>query len=482
VKLDSNGNVLWNRSYYFGASSSITGLNKDSDGNIYSAGAWLNTSHFDWFVMKTDSEGYYTTSLALNSTFVMNSATAILLQKSASGSIFNSSVNSSAGCGLSINDTDSYTVRNTTFSSNYYGVCIDASSTANLFYYNNFTNNSLYHAFADAAGNFFNTTNGSSCGANCSRGNYWDGILSLKIYDTNSDGFGDYGPQYPYNSTNGGNVSSNINDWGPITNRTDYVIQPPVLFQPSDGAIITDSRNPLYGWHNPAHTLSDDVTYQIQVDDDPGFSSPAVDVADIAETTTDTYYWSSSSLDFSVDYFWHVRANDTYYVSEWSSVFNFSILPTVSCAQPVDEIEFGQMCIFANQTRCDNEGLGSHINDTLDNHPPPYLLENNGNLRSRGEIYSTSLWTSPTYRQMPSKYYQFMIGVDEASSYDWALDSAWVNMTNVSASAPESYYGWKWENVSDSFKLHIRLEVPTDEPAGVKYSTTYVTCEQNETY
>ncbi|MBI5880646.1 hypothetical protein HZB90_00785 [archaeon] len=53
-------------------------------------------------------------------------------------------------------------------------------------------------------------------------------------------------------------------------------------------------------------------------------------------------------------------------------------------------------------------------------------------------------------------------------------------MTDVSASAPEAYYGWKWENVSDSFKMHIRLEVPTDEPAGVKFSTTYVTCEQNE--
>jgi hypothetical protein len=177
-----------------------------------------------------------------------------------------------------------------------------------------------------------------------------------------------------------------------------------------------------------------------------------------------------------------VRANDTYNVSEWSVVRNFSIMPTTSCTQPVSEVDFGQMCIFDDQAACDAAGKGSHINDTLDNHPPPYVIMNDGNLKSRGKVYSTKLWESPSIPPIPNKYYQYRIGINESGAYDWALDSAWYNMTNTSGSALEAYYGFKWENVSDALNVHIRLESPTDEPPGVKYSTTYVTVEQNESY
>jgi parallel beta-helix repeat protein len=377
--------------------------------------------------------------------------------------------------GLYINESDNNNITNSTFINNTYGTYIKNSSN-NLFYYNNFTDSSLYHAFTDSTDNHFNTTVGG-----LAHGNYWNGIESFKIYDTNSDGFADGGVEYPYNSSNGGNVT-NISDWGPITNRTDYRILSPSIIQPSNHTIVTDSRNPLYSWNNSDHTLSHDVGYEIQIDNNADFSSPEVDTLNITENSINTSYWNESNLDFNTDYFWRARANDTYNNSLWGPTYNFSILPTISCTEPVDDIDFGQMCIFEDQQKCDDRGLGSHINDTLDNHPPPYIIENLGNLKTKGKSHSTNLWESPTKALMPHKHYQYEHGVNESGSFEWALVAGWENMTNTSGTALEGFYGFKWENVSDAQYLHLRLEVPTDEPPGVKYSTTYITCEQNETY
>ena len=51
-------------------------------------------------------------------------------------------------------------------------------------------------------------------------GNYWQDLFdnNLRIYDTDGDGYGDAGPDYPYNSSNGGNVTGYVQDFGPETN------------------------------------------------------------------------------------------------------------------------------------------------------------------------------------------------------------------------------------------------------------------------
>jgi hypothetical protein len=390
-------------------------------------------------------------------------------------------VNSTGDAAVNVYDGSNNTFRNCTIVGNNsaeYAILLQGTSTNNKFYYNNISGDfSIDYAGAQSSGNHFNTTVGG-----VAQGNYWEGVGLLKIYDTNNDDFGDAGLAYPYNSANGGNVNVNVTDFGPMTTRTDYLIQAPIPSQPGDDSLVTDSRNPLYGWTDPEHTLSDTVTYHIQVDDNNDFGSPVISKQGIVETPISTYYWNETSLSFFTTYYWRVRAYDTFNWSDWSVVWAFSILPTTSCVQPSDEVDFGSMCINANQTICDQRGWGSHINDTLDNYPPPYTAMNDGNLKSKGKVYSTNLWESTSITPMPNKYYAYMIGVNEPGAYDWALDSAWYNMTNSSSSALEAYYGAKWENVSDLFNAHIRLESPTDEPPGIKYSTTYVTCEQNETY
>ncbi|MBI5881311.1 right-handed parallel beta-helix repeat-containing protein, partial [archaeon] len=229
LKLDGNGNEFWNKRVSISESQDFAyGIVLDSDDSIILAGQASEASDGTWAVVKLTSEGEMSDEVSINSTFVRNSGTGILLSNSTPGSIFNSTINSSSGCGLSINKTDSYVVRNTSFSNNYYGVCIDANSTNNTFYYNNFTSSTSYHAKADIAGNHFNTTVVGKA-----HGNYWDDILSLEIYDTDADGFGDSGTQYPYNSTYSSKVTANVTDWGPITSKT---------------PVMTTEVDPLNAW------------------------------------------------------------------------------------------------------------------------------------------------------------------------------------------------------------------------------------------
>lgn len=86
------------------------------------------------------------------------------------------------------------------------------NGTDNIVYYNNFTDSTVLQAFS-VTGNQFNTSV-----AGVAQGNYWSDIISsgLDISDTSGDGFGDSGTQYPYSLANAGDVSANIEDYGPI--------------------------------------------------------------------------------------------------------------------------------------------------------------------------------------------------------------------------------------------------------------------------
>ncbi len=396
---------------------------------------------------------------------VMNvTSSGVWIYDANSTAVRNNSLGYTGLTAISVSASYNNTFRNNTVYNNSRGINI-TSGTGNIFYHNSFSNSSEYYAFSAVLGNEFNTTV-----ADTAQGNYWSGIGLLKIFDSDDDGFGDMGVQYPYSAANGGGVSAFVSDWGPITTRSAETIGPPSIMMPENESIVTDSRNPLYAWNNSEHTISDDVTYEIQVDDEVTFGSPVIYKVNITEGVVNTTYWNSSSLDFSKTYYWHVRANDTYDTSMWSGTYEFIILPTTSCTQPVDEIDFGTMNL-------------RETNDTLNFHPEPYFIVNDGNLEAKGKVYSTNLWESPTWEsEMPNEYYQFRVGENETGSYSWALDSAWVDMTNLSYSATEALYGYRWENVSDAFNLHIKITVPDAEPAGAKYSTTYVICEQNETY
>jgi parallel beta-helix repeat protein len=156
--------------------------------------------------------------------------------------VFNNTAYNSLASGINVTNSASNNFSNNTIENNAFGVFIDASASNNLFYFNDFINSTLMHAYAGAAGNHFNTTNGSACGNNCSRGNFWDDVAFLRIFDDNQDGFGEWGADYPYNSTNGGNVSGFVQDFGPITVKTSAPEGSIIIVGPN-GTIITGTRS-----------------------------------------------------------------------------------------------------------------------------------------------------------------------------------------------------------------------------------------------
>lgn len=191
------------------------------------------------FALQSGSRG----NILRNNTAYNNTAEDYYLEDSVSNLLtLNRAYNSSRGIYLTgVSTGNNFT--NNTVQFNTYGAYLDAASVSNLFYYNNFSSSAAMHAYAASEGNLFNTTNGTNCGARCARGNYWSGIDTLSIFDSNRDGFGDVGSQYPYNSTNSGNVSANINDWGPITgkilNNWNNITWPEGVYEPYNVSLVS---------------------------------------------------------------------------------------------------------------------------------------------------------------------------------------------------------------------------------------------------
>ncbi len=83
------------------------------------------------------------------------------------------------------------------------------NSTNNTVWNNSFYDSITVHANA-TTGNTFNST---------TKGNYWDDITTLRIYDTDKDDMGDAGQDYPYKVTHSANVDGNVTDFRPFGAR-----------------------------------------------------------------------------------------------------------------------------------------------------------------------------------------------------------------------------------------------------------------------
>jgi hypothetical protein len=91
----------------------------------------------------------------------------------------------------------------------------------------------------------------------------------------------------------------------------------PALVSPSNGAVLSDNT-PTFEWTSVSDPSG--VTYDIQVDNDPDFSSPEVNVAGLTDNT-----YTSSALAYE-GYSWRVRAVDgAGNIGNWSDVWQFTI-------------------------------------------------------------------------------------------------------------------------------------------------------------
>ncbi|MEM3399458.1 MAG: right-handed parallel beta-helix repeat-containing protein [Candidatus Micrarchaeia archaeon] len=160
----------------------------------------------------------------------------------------NNTINAT-GVGIEIQGgSNNCTIRNNiVVGSPEYGIWIDKAAKNNVIIYNIFNSTSSYLAYVKPGGpcdNVFSmNVNGTW------QGNYWVGIELLNITDANGDGFGDSGSQYPYNATNGGNVSACVVDYGPIIFNITMVDNPPTAGTVWDGT--NDPNNEVDYTNNP---------------------------------------------------------------------------------------------------------------------------------------------------------------------------------------------------------------------------------------
>jgi len=165
-------------------------------------------------------------------------------------------------------------------------------------------------------------------------------------------------------------------------------------------------------------------------------------------------------------YIWSARANDNEVWGNWASYFKLNITSLVSINMTTDLIEFGKM-------------IPPESNDTSDNSPMPFVIENDGNVKVNVTIGATSLWQSLAN---PNSKYKFKIDnkTNELNSFNWLASlTSWTNMP-LTASAILGLVELKYKDQNDTAEIDIYVEVPPNEMPGTKNSTATFTASRGE--
>jgi predicted phosphohydrolase len=109
-------------------------------------------------------------------------------------------------------------------------------------------------------------------------------------------------------------------------------------------------------------------------------------------------------------------------------------------------------------------------NDTTDDLPPPFVVQNDGNAYTNVSISATSLWHKAA---SPTANYQYkadnVTSTGENDSSD--ISKSILSLTNVPTSSTVFLVYFNYTTASDSAEVDLSVSVPTDEGAGVRNST-----------
>ncbi len=113
-------------------------------------------------------------------------------------------------------------------------------------------------------------------------------------------------------------------------------------------------------------------------------------------------------------------------------------------------------------------------NDTVDDSPGPFTVQNDGNLDVNVTINATALWDQDGYNET-NQSYQFKCG----NSTEWdcplgSVETAFVDMP-VDSAAVLVIADMPFQNPRDLLEVEINVTVPPAEPTGAKSSTVTFT-------
>lgn len=222
-----------------------------------------------------------------------------------------------------------------------------------------------------------------------------------------------------------------------------------ILEYPTEGDEQFTNRTPRFNWTEGSDQEGDPLTYQIHISLNPDCSSPLIDESGLGNN----YYDQETELDFA-EYYWRVRAHDSYEYGEWSDIWNFTLVKRVEMNVVNGIIEFGMMTI-------------NEVNDTRDGDPEPFRIENIGNAESNVSVNATALWTSVA---MDTEYYQFKANrTGGMESFDWDLSrTVW---ENISADRKQVLAIFNHTLGNNMAAMDLRIRVPQSESPEVKEST-----------
>jgi len=163
-------------------------------------------------------------------------------------------------------------------------------------------------------------------------------------------------------------------------------------------------------------------------------------------------------------YEWNVTVSDG--ESETVSLTNeLNIQALLSATLNVSVVDFGSIGQYGS-------------NDTTDNSPLPFVIENDGNAVSNISINSTAFWNTVT---STSKYYQYKIDnvTGEEGAFNWAATmTAWMNVSITGAMVAIAELNYP--DATDTAEIDLNITVPPSEAAGKKGATIIFTAELAE--
>ena len=134
-----------------------------------------------------------------------------------------------------------------------------------------------------------------------------------------------------------------------------------------------------------------------------------------------------------------------------------NVTKSVSISLTVSTVDFGNKVV-------------TNADDTTDNVPPPFIVQNDGNVRVNVTTTATALFTGDTGN---ASDYQFKCSNKE--SVCGPLSITTLTAFNTTAIYNFTMVNLTSGNINDSMNLEISVVVPDDEVAGAKSSTVTFT-------
>ncbi|MEN7982647.1 MAG: hypothetical protein ABFQ65_04320 [Nanoarchaeota archaeon] len=227
------------------------------------------------------------------------------------------------------------------------------------------------------------------------------------------------------------------------------------LESPSNGASVTN-RTPTFNWAGYDED-GDDIIYDFNIS--LVALSLCTDLDQFVENLSTNFY-TTSILDCFFDnqdyYVWSVRVKDNVSTSAWADYFNLSISALIDISVPTSSVSFGSIPF-----------LGS--NNTTDNSPPPFVIQNNGNSLINLNISANDLWETVSN---PTSFYQIKVDnvSGEEDAFNWTGSTTdWVDVPALNNTIFINQLNYL--DSIDSSEVDVYVEVPNNEPPTVKTST-----------